>query len=105
MQQVWKSGSLALVGCLTAALAVLAGGREPGGRSGNAISDAQFVELASANDLAEINLGKMAATQASSPDVKKFAEHIVADHTKSSKLLLEIANKQGLKVAPMMDAK
>ena len=105
MQKVWRLGSLGVAGCLTAALVAAAGGRAPAGTAGSAVSDAQFVQLVSASDLAEINLGKVAAMQASSPDVKKFAEHMVRDHTKSSKELLKIANKQGLKVAPRMDEK
>jgi len=101
MRQTWRCGSFALAGCLVAALAATAGG----GREGEPLTDAQFVQLVSANDLAEINLGKIAAMQANSPDVKMFAEHMVTDHTKSSKELLQIANKQGLKPAPKMDAK
>jgi putative membrane protein len=105
MRQIERFASLALAGCLTVALAAPAGGQAPGGRAGEAITDAQFAELASASDLAEINLGRMAAKQASNPDVKKFAEQLVADHTKSSKEMLKIANKQGFRLAPRMDAK
>ena len=101
MRQTWRRGSLALAGCLAAAL-VAAG---QAGRVGEPLTDAQFAQLASASDLAEINLGRLAATRAASPDVKKFAEHMVTDHTKASKELLQIANKQGLKLAPTMDAK
>jgi len=70
------------------------------------LTDAQFVTLAAASDLAEINLGRVGTERAASADVKKFAEKMVADHTKSSKELLAMAAKKGL--APSvakMDAK
>src|SRR5262249_6950394 len=101
MRQTWKCGSLALAGCLAAAL--IAAGQA--GRVGEPLTDAQFAQMASASNLAEINLGRLAATRAASPDVKKFAENLVTDHTKANKEMIQIANKQGLKLAPTMDAK
>jgi putative membrane protein len=97
--------------CVLASLAAVAGwlivtcAAPGGGGVGKVVTDAEFVRLASASDLAEINLGRMAATQAGSPEVKQFAEKLVADHTKASKELLGIADKQRLTVAPRMDAK
>jgi putative membrane protein len=69
-----------------------------------ALTDQQFVMKASAADLAEINLGRVAARQASDPAVKQFAQRLVDDHTKASADLLRIANKRSLPAARTMDA-
>src|SRR5215471_20809996 len=63
------------------------------------LTDQQFVMKASASDLAEINLGRVAARQASNPAVKQFAQRMVDDHTKASADLLRIANKRSLPAA------
>jgi len=68
------------------------------------VTDAQFVLRASAMDLAEINLGRLGARQATSADVKKFAQRMLDDHTKSSADLLKAANKASLAPAQTMDA-
>ena len=70
------------------------------------VTDAQFVMQASATDLAEVNLGRIAARQATNPDVKQFAQRMVNDHSKSSTEMLALVNKkQGLPVAARMDQK
>ncbi len=102
-QRIPVLGSLAAVaGCLALVWSAPAGER---GTAGKALTDAQFAQFASANDLAEINLSKIAVAQASSPEVKQFAQRMLTDHTKSSKMLIMIANKQGLALAPRMDEK
>lgn len=66
---------------------------------------AAMKQLASDN-LAEINAGKMAATKAQSPDVKKFAEHMVQDHTKMLEDLKSMAKSKGVALpdnAPIKD--
>lgn len=70
-----------------------------------AVTDAQFVKMASAMDLAEISLGKLAQENANSADIKMYGKRITMDHMKSSKELLMIANKLGLLPASQMDAK
>jgi len=73
-------------------------------KAGTADTDATFVYKASAGGLAEVNLGRVAAKQAASADVKKFAQMMVDDHTKANEELLALANKLKLKAAPRMDA-
>jgi len=98
-------GSLTVVaGLLAMGWSASAGGEKKTGSETQPVTDAQFAQLASASDLAEINLGNIAKKQADSADVKQFAERMVADHTKSSKMLIQIANKKGLTVASQMDA-
>ena len=66
---------------------------------------AAMKQLASAN-LAEIETGKMAASKAQSPDVKKFAEHMVQDHTTMLDDLKSLAKSKGVALpdnAPVKD--
>ncbi|MBY0522060.1 MAG: DUF4142 domain-containing protein [Gemmataceae bacterium] len=67
------------------------------------VTDEQFVMKASASGLAEINLGMLATRRAANPDVKKFGQHMVDDHTKANKELLTIAGKKSFSVADRMD--
>jgi len=68
-------------------------------------TDQSFVEKASAIDLAEINLGNLAARLGTNEQVKQFGQQMVADHTKSSKMLLAVSDKKSLKSATAMDKK
>lgn len=60
-----------------------------------AITDEMFVMMAPAADMAEIMMGKMGAEQATNPSVKRYAQQLVDDHTKSSKALMALADKKG----------
>jgi len=98
------------------AVLVLAGGMGMGAQApkpGRAdapakpVTDADFVMQASATDLAEINLGRIAAKQATNAEVKQFAQRMVNDHSKASTEMLAVVNKKGgkLTVASRMDQK
>jgi len=71
--------------------------------TGAASGDQLFVMKASANDLAEVNLGRIAVKRAGNADVKKFAQKMIDDHTKTSKELLALANKKRMKPAATME--
>lgn len=62
-------------------------------------TDTDFVRRASSASLTEIALGKLAADQASSNDVKKYAERMVADHTKANESLGKLAGSKGVQIA------
>jgi len=72
---------------------------------GGSGDDGTFVMKASASDLAEINLSGIAVKNASSDAVKKFAQKMIDDHTKTSKELASLAGKKNLKLAKEMDDK
>jgi putative membrane protein len=59
------------------------------------ISDASFVEQATAAGKAEVESGKLAAQKATNPDVKAFAEAMVRDHEKANADLTKIAGERG----------
>ena len=63
-----------------------------------------FVNHAATGGMAEVEMGKLAGAKASSPDVKKFAEQMVSDHTKANEELEKIATGKSLKVPTALDA-
>ena len=58
--------------------------------------DRTFIMDAANDSLAEIELGKVAQSNAASDEVKKFAQRMVEDHTKASQELEPIATKLGV---------
>jgi len=70
-----------------------------------ALTPQMFVEMASAMDLAEIQLAKMALKNASRPEVKQFASRMITDHTMSSAELLKIVGPKGLQPSEQPDNK
>ena len=56
-------------------------------------------------NLAEVEAGKVAASKASSPEVKKYAEKMVAEHTKMVDEGKQLAQKKGVKPDEGMDGK
>lgn len=54
-------------------------------------SDASFLRKAAAGGEAEVEFGKLARDKASDPDVKKFGEKMVTDHSKVNDELAKLA--------------
>jgi putative membrane protein len=52
------------------------------------------------SDAFEIQSGQLAASKASSPDVRAFGQRMIKDHTKSTQMVLEAAGKSGLPALP-----
>jgi putative membrane protein len=102
MRPTW---AVTLVAACGLCLALAAGAREPRAADAKPVSDEQFVMMASAADLAEISLGRLAAQRAASDEVKKYGQRMVDDHGKSSKELIALADKKGIPVAKEMDKK
>ena len=61
--------------------------------------DHQFVLKISAWDMAEMNLGNLAAEKSASPAVKEFGRKMIEHHSKANKDLAELANKKSMKLA------
>src|ERR1700730_8279725 len=67
------------------------------------VSDQDFVRMASSDGLAEIDLGRMAMEQATNPEIKRFAQRVIDDHTKANQELNRTANKMGITPATTVD--
>jgi putative membrane protein len=55
-----------------------------------------FLTEAASGGMAEVELGKMASTKAQNAEVKKFAEMMVADHSKANDELKSLASKKNI---------
>ncbi len=73
-----------------------------GGRAASS-SDASFVAEAAQGNLAEVALGRLAEQKSSNPDVKRFGQHMVEDHTKANATLTELAVRKGFQVPQKPD--
>jgi putative membrane protein len=74
-----------------------------GGKKGASLSakDKRFINEAAKGGMMEVEGGKMAGQNAKHPDVKKFGNRMVADHTKANTELMAIASARGVQ-APAM---
>ena len=115
MKATWvRSGALA-VAVLTSAPALYAQGTQ--GQTGSGQAQTQPREQGSQQDhrefvsqmlmanMTEVELGKIALDRASNPEVKKFAQMMIADHSKSNKELQPIAQQLGVQMPTELGAK
>jgi putative membrane protein len=70
-----------------------------------ASSDEKFVKEAAQGGQAEVELGRLATTKASSPDVKQFGQRMVDDHSKANMQLMDIVRRKNLSVATELSGK
>ena len=68
-------------------------------------SDASFLKKAAMGGMEEVELGKIAAEKATDPDVKKFGQKMVDDHSKANDELMKLAQQKNLEVPRELDAK
>lgn len=61
-------------------------------------ADRRFIEEAAESDLAEITTSRLAQQKAASDSVKKFAQHMLDDHTKTSERLKTLAQSKGVQL-------
>lgn len=67
--------------------------------------DKTFVDKAAQGGLAEVELGNLATQKATNPDVKKFAERMVHDHSQVNKELNQLADREGITLPKRLSAK
>ena len=73
-------------------------------RASVSTTDQTFVDLASQDDLTEIELGLLALQNATSPRVRQFAQRMVSDHTQAAQELMQVAKSQNLELRTQIDA-
>lgn len=61
-------------------------------------ADLQFVREAAGGGMAEVELGRLAAGTATNPNVKKFGQMMVDDHSKANQQLAQLAKQKKLEV-------
>ena len=57
-----------------------------------------FIIQASIGNLQEVAIGRVAVQQAANPDVKAFANRMVADHSKAEARLMELIKSRGFQI-------
>jgi putative membrane protein len=62
-------------------------------------SDSDFLKKAAKGNLAEVDLGRLAARKAVNPEVKQFANRMIRDHSKAYGELKTLAASKGVDVA------
>jgi putative membrane protein len=67
-------------------------------------ADQDFVRDFAIIGMAEIELGKMAASRGMNPEVKRFGERMVADHTKGSEKLKSVASRHNISMPTELDS-
>jgi putative membrane protein len=67
--------------------------------------DARFAMKAAQGGMAEVQLGQLAAQQASNADVKAFGQHMVDDHSKANDQLKSVAQGENMTLPTTLDAK
>ena len=75
-----------------------------GARAAVTDQDKTFLSTASQSDYNEIKLSQLAETKATDPQVKKFAEKMVTDHTALEAKMKPYADAWGLTPATTLDA-
>ena len=66
--------------------------------------DKHFVRKAGEANLAEVELGKLAAEKGQSEDVKKFGQRMVNDHSKANDELKQVAENKGVTLPDNLSA-
>ena len=69
-----------------------------------ATSDPDFLKDAANGGMAEVELGKVASTKAANAEVKKFAQMMVADHSKANEELKALAAKKAIELPKEVDS-
>ena len=80
-------------------------GEQSSSASGIAAADQAFVKEAAMGGMAEVDLGQLAASKASSPDVKQFGQRMVDDHGKANDELKSWASQKSVNLPTELDAK
>jgi len=68
-------------------------------------ADNSWVMKVAQGGMLEVELGKLAETQASAEGVKQFGNRMVTDHTKANDELTQIATRKGITLPTSLDAK
>jgi putative membrane protein len=73
--------------------------------NGKKNSDSKFMMMAATSDMNEIGLSQQALSKSTSDEVKKLAQMMIDDHTKSSEELKPLAASKGVVLPTEMDSK
>src|SRR5256885_615180 len=90
-----KTSQLAVFGVTMALGSSLSFAAHKGERGQLSSKDFKFAVDAAQGGMAEVQLGELAKTKATNPQVKTFAEKMVTDHNKANDELRQILSRKG----------
>ena len=61
-------------------------------------ADRKFMDKAAADGMYEVQVGQLASTKASDPNVKSLGDKLVHDHTAANKKLMQLASSKGVEL-------
>ncbi|WP_437598135.1 DUF4142 domain-containing protein [Sorangium sp. So ce590] len=79
------------------------GQQAQGGDTKLSKSDREFIEKAGQGGLLEVRLGQLAQQRAASPEVKRFGQRMIDDHSAANKRLAQLAQQKGVLVPQALD--
>jgi putative membrane protein len=71
----------------------------------SAVSDALFAAAAGSGGLAEVAISELGVQKATDPDLKKFSQEMIADHTRMNSELKALASQKGVALPPAPDVR
>src|SRR5437588_7793769 len=90
-----KIGKITLLTVALAAGTSLAVAADKGEKGQLSSKDYKFAVEAAQGGMAEVQLGELAKTKATNPQVKSFADKMVTDHNKANDELKQIVSRKG----------
>jgi putative membrane protein len=90
---------------LTLAVALLFGGSLALAADKLSMGDSRFIKDTANGGLAEVELGKLAAEKAASPQVKEFGKKMEQDHSKLNKELQQLASSKNQQIPDKLEGK
>ncbi|RKT22047.1 putative membrane protein [Paraburkholderia sp. RAU2J] len=96
--------NVASIGALHAQASDAPASEAPVGGTKLSPADTQFVQDASTADATEIAASKIALKNSNDPHVRKFAQQMIADHTKLSHSMAALVSKKGFNTPPSADS-
>jgi putative membrane protein len=67
-------------------------------------TDEDFMKAAAIGGMSEVEMGKLAASKATNPEIKKFGQMMVTDHTKANNDLKALAAKKKIEIPAEPDS-
>ena len=86
-----------------AGLAAAQDAAKPAAKSGANSAAHRFMAKATQANMAEVEMGRLAADKGESAEVKKYGEHMVEDHGKANQELKALADQEGATLPTYVD--
>jgi len=68
-----------------------------------AVNDALFAQAAAIGGLAELSLSQLGVQKATDPDLKRFSQQMIEDHTQMNRALMTLAGQRGIALPAAVD--